>query len=128
MTGAGAVQERSVGAAPPEEIVGIHMFATIRRYESVDQSRIAELVKKVDEMLLPRLSKLPGFAGYHLIKADDGIMSSVGFFDTSAQADESTKLVSSWVREEKLEKLLPNAPRITAGEIVAHMTPELVQA
>src|ERR1700745_1818478 len=83
------------GAAPPEEIVGIHMFATIRRYESVDQSRTAELVKKLDETLLPRLSKLPGFGGYHLIKADDGIMSSVGFFDTSAQADESTKLVSS---------------------------------
>ena len=52
------------------------MFATIRRYESVDQSRTAELVKKVDDTLLPRLSKLPGFGGYHLIKAGDGIMSS----------------------------------------------------
>ena len=104
------------------------MFATIRRYEAVDQSRTAELVKKVDETLLPRLSKLPGFGGYHLIKANDGVMSSVGFFDTSEQADESTKLVTTWVREEKLEKLLPNAPRITAGEIVAHKTPELVQA
>jgi hypothetical protein len=104
------------------------MFATIRRYESVDQSRTAELVKKVDETLLPRLSKLPGFGGYHLIKAGDGIMSSVGFFDTAAQADESTKLVSGWVREEKLEKLLPNAPKITTGEIVAHQTRELVKA
>jgi hypothetical protein len=104
------------------------MFATIRRYESVDQSRTAELVKKVDETLLPRLSKLPGFGGYHLIKANDGVMSSVGFFDTSEQADESTKLVTTWVREEKLEQVLPNAPRITAGEIVAHKTPELVQA
>ena len=104
------------------------MFATIRRYDSVDQSRTAELVKKVDETLLPRLSKLPGFGGYHLIKAGDGIMSSVGFFDTSAQADESTKLVSSWVRDEKLEKVLPNAPKITTGEIVAHQTRELVQA
>jgi hypothetical protein len=104
------------------------MFATIRRYDAVDQSRTAELVKKVDETLLPRLSKLPGFGGYHLIKAGDGIMSSVGFFDTSAQADESTKLVSNWVREEKLEKVLPNAPKITSGEIVAHQTRELVQA
>jgi hypothetical protein len=104
------------------------MFATIRRYESVDQSRTAELVKKVDETLLPRLSKLPGFGGYHLVKAGDGVMSSIGFFDTSEQADESTKLVSNWVREEKFEKLLPNAPKITAGEIVAHKTPELVQA
>jgi hypothetical protein len=104
------------------------MFATIRRYESVDQSRTAELVKKVDETLLPRLSKLPGFSGYHLIKADDGTMSSVGFFDTSAQADESTKIVSNWVRDQKLEQVLPSPPRITTGQIVAHKTRELVTA
>ena len=104
------------------------MFATIRRYELVDQSRTAELVKKVDDTLLPRLSKLPGFGGYHLIKANDGVMSSVGFFDTSAQADESATIVSNWVRDEKLEKVLPNAPRITTGEIVAHQERELVKA
>jgi hypothetical protein len=104
------------------------MFAIIRRYESVDRSRTAELVKKVDETLLPRLSKLPGFGGYHLIKADDGTMSSVGFFDTAAQADESTKVVSGWVRDEKFEKVLPSPPRITTGEIVARKTRELVTA
>jgi hypothetical protein len=49
--------EGSNGAPPPEENVGNRMFATIRRYESVDQSRTAELVKKVDETLLPRLSR-----------------------------------------------------------------------
>lgn len=55
--------------------------------------------KKVDETLLPRLSKLPGFGGYQLIKGGDGVITSVGFFDTSAPADESTKLASAWVRE-----------------------------
>jgi hypothetical protein len=43
------------------------MYATIRRYDAVDQSRTSELVKKADETLVPRLSKLPGFGGYHLI-------------------------------------------------------------
>jgi hypothetical protein len=104
------------------------MFATIRRYESVDQSRTDELVKKVDETLLPRLSKLPGFAGYQLIKGGDGVITSVGFFDTSAQADESTKVASAWVRDEKLEKALPNAPRISGGEIVAYKMRELAKA
>ena len=37
------------------------MHATVRRYEGVDQGRTDELVKKVDETLLPSLSKLPGF-------------------------------------------------------------------
>ena len=104
------------------------MFATIRRYESIDQTRTGELVKKVDESLVPRLSKLPGFGGYHLIEAGDGVMSSISFFDTSAQADESTRVASDWVREEKLETALPNAPKITGGEVVVHKTRELVQA
>jgi hypothetical protein len=104
------------------------MYATIRRYEAIDQTRTSELVKKVDETLVPRLSKLPGFSGYHLIEAGNGVMSSIGFFDTSAQADESTRVASDWVREEKLEKALPNPPKITAGEVVVHKTRELVSA
>jgi hypothetical protein len=104
------------------------MYATIRRYEAIDQTRMSELVKKVDEGLVPRLSKLPGFSGYHLIEASNGVISSVGFFETSAQADESTRVASNWVREEKLEKALPNAPKITAGEVVVHKTRELVTA
>jgi hypothetical protein len=104
------------------------MFATIRRYEAVDQSRTGELVKKADETLVPSLSELPGFSGYYLIEAGNGVMSSIGLFDTSAQADESTRLASNWVREQKLETALPNAPKITSGEVVLHKTSELVEA
>jgi hypothetical protein len=104
------------------------MYATIRRYEAIDQTRTSELVKKVDETLVPRLSKLPGFSGYHLIEAGNGVVSSVGFFETSAQADESTRVASDWVRDEKLEKALPNPPKITNGEVLVHKTRELVGA
>ena len=104
------------------------MYATIRRYDAVDQSRTSELVKKADETLVPRLSKLPGFSGYHLIEAGNGVISSVGFFETSAQADESTRVASNWVREEKLESALPNPPKITSGEVVVHKMRELVTA
>ena len=101
------------------------MFAIIRRYEAIDQARAGELVKKIDASLAPRLSKLPGFG---LVEAGDGVVSSIGFFDTSAQADESTKIASTWVRDEKLEKALPKAPRVSSGEIVAQQMRELVQA
>jgi hypothetical protein len=104
------------------------MYCTIRRYEAIDQSRASELVKKVDDSLGPRLSKLPGFGGYHLVDAGNGVMSSVGFFETSAQADESSRVAADWVREEKLETALPNAPKITGGEVVVHKTRELVTA
>jgi hypothetical protein len=104
------------------------MYATIRRYEAIDQARASELVKKADETLAPSLSELPGFSGYFLIDAGNGVMSSISCFDTSAQADESTRLASNWVREHKLEKALPNPPKITSGEVVVQKTRELVQA
>ena len=96
------------------------MHAIIRRYDGVDQNRSAELTSKVNETLVPKLSKLPGFKGYYLIDAGDGVFSSLGLFETPEQGMESTKLVTTWLREEKLDTILPNAPKITSGKIVAH--------
>jgi hypothetical protein len=104
------------------------MHATIRRYESIDQSRKSEVLKKVDEKLLPALKDLPGFNGYSVIDAGDGVLTSVGFFDTAAQADESTRIAGSWLREQELETALPNSPKITVGDVVVHETSELVKA
>ena len=104
------------------------MHATIRRYDGVDKARTEELTRRVDESLLPKLSKLEGFKGYYLIEAGDGVMSSIGFFDTSANADESTRVAATWVRDEKLETALPNEPKITDGEVIAHKKNGFVQA
>jgi hypothetical protein len=95
------------------------MHATVRRYEGVDVSRTDELTTKVNENLIPSLSKLPGFSGYYLIEAENGVMTSISLFDTSEHGDESTRLVSNWVRDEKLEGALPNPPKITVGEVIA---------
>jgi hypothetical protein len=54
-------------------------------------------------------------------------MSSIDFFETSAQADESTRVAATWVREEKLETALPNPPKVTGGEVIVEKTNELVR-
>jgi hypothetical protein len=95
------------------------MYATIRRYEGVDTTRTTELTGKINEKLVPELRKLPGFAGYYLIEADNGVMSSLGLFETAAQADESTKFVTQWIRDEHFDTALPNAPKLTNGRVVA---------
>ena len=95
------------------------MHATIRRYEGVDQARTIELTKKVNETLVPQLRKLPGFKGYYLIEAGNGVFSSLGLFEGPDQVEESTKVASSWVTDEKLESAFPNPPKITSGKIVA---------
>ena len=104
------------------------MFATIRRYDAIDPERTDELVKKVDETLVPVLAELPGFNGYCLIEAGNGVMSSIGFYDTAEHADESARVATNWVREQQLEKALPNAPKITTGEVVVEKMGALVQA
>jgi len=96
------------------------MFATIRRYDGVDQNRSAELTRKVNEVLVPKLEKLSGFAGYWLIEADNGVFSSLSLFETPEQSKESTKIVASWIRDDKLDTMIPNEPKITSGKLVAH--------
>ena len=98
------------------------MHAIVRRYEGVDMNRTDELTKKVGETLLPSLSKLPGFSGYFLIAPDHGVMTSIGLFDTPSQGVDSTRIASEWVRDEKLEGVLPNPPKISDGKVIAHKT------
>jgi hypothetical protein len=105
------------------------MHATVRRYEGIDQASKDELTRKVGETLMPSLSKLPGFNGYYLIESGSGVFTSIGLFDNSTQADESTRVASNWVVDQKLESILPNPPKVTTGEVIAHkLTNGTVQA
>jgi hypothetical protein len=96
------------------------MHATIRRYEGVDTTRMNEVVGKVKETLVPQLRELPGFSGYYLIEAGNGVVSSLGLFETREQADESKTLVTKWISDENFNTVIPNPPKITSGKVVAH--------
>ena len=98
------------------------MYATVRRYEGIDKARIDEVTKKFGESLMPRMSKLPGFGGYFLIEAGEGVMTSINLFETSTRPTSRRASPPRGFREEKLETALPNTPKITAGEVVAHET------
>jgi len=98
------------------------MYATHRRYEGIDQSGIEELTRKVNDGLIPKLSKLPGFKGYFLMEAGDGVVRSTSLFDTSSQAEDSTRVAAEWTQEEKLEKLVPNPQKVTLRKVIAHET------
>ena len=97
------------------------MHATIRRYEGVDTTRMSEVVAKVNKTLVPQLRELPGFSGYYLIEADNGVLSSFGLFETSEQDDESKKVVTKWISDENFNTVIPNPPKITSGKVVAQI-------
>ena len=96
------------------------MHATMRRYEGIVEGSKDELTRKVGESLMPSLSKLEGFNGYYLIESGDGVFTSVGLFDTATQSEESTRVASTWLIDQKLESILPNPPKVTSGEVIAH--------
>lgn len=99
------------------------MYATVRRYEGIDKVRSDEITRKLTQSFLPTISKLPGFSGYFVIDAGDGVLTSIGLFETSHQALASTRLAASWIRENGLVAALPNTPVITAGPLVVQGRP-----
>jgi hypothetical protein len=80
-----------------------------------------EVVGKVNETLVPQLRELPGFSGYYLIEAGNGVVSSLGLFETREQADESKTLVTKWISDENFNTVIPNPPKITSGKVVAQI-------
>ncbi|NUW44887.1 hypothetical protein [Nonomuraea rhodomycinica] len=92
------------------------MYATVRRYEGVTDP--AEAARLVNEGFVPLLRDVPGFVAYYWVDAGDGVMLSTSVFEDEAGAEESTKRAAEFVRE-SLSSLLPNAPQVTAGEVVA---------
>ena len=75
------------------------MHATIRRYDGVDQNRSVELTRKVNDSLVPKLEKLPGFKGYFLVEDTNGVFTSLGLFETPEQGKESSKIGRASCRE-----------------------------
>ncbi|MFF8838702.1 hypothetical protein [Streptomyces sp. NPDC015130] len=67
---------------------------------------------------MPLLRRVPGFVSYYFVDAGDGVMVSVSVFEDRSGAEESIERAADFVRE-NLAPLLPNAPQVTAGPVVA---------
>ncbi|MEV7245754.1 MULTISPECIES: hypothetical protein [unclassified Streptomyces] len=92
------------------------MYAVVRRYEGVTDP--AEAGRRVDEGFIPLLRQVPGFVAYYWVDAGGGVMLSTSVYEDRAGADESVERAADFVRD-NLAALLPNAPLVTAGEVVA---------
>lgn len=88
------------------------MHTVIRRYEGVEQS--GELARRATEEFGPQLREHPGFQGYWVVDAGDGVLATISVFDTAEQAAESTEAAKGWVQE-NMADMVPNPPQVTAG-------------
>jgi hypothetical protein len=93
------------------------MWATVRRYEGVTNPD--EVGKKVREGFVPLISTHKGFVAYYCWEdVEDGLIASTSVFEDQADEEDSNALAAEWVKE-NIADLLPNAPAITAGHVVA---------
>jgi len=95
----------------------IKMFASARRYEGVTDPEAA--AKKVDEIFVPLISKLPGFVEYFWIDLGSGAMMSITVFETLSEAIDANEKSRIWVKN-LLSSVLGPSVRTEAGQIVAY--------
>ena len=94
------------------------MHAAIRRYR-VDPGSVDEIVRGVNEGLLPIIEDASGFRAYYALDAGGGTIASVSVFEDRAGAEESTRLAADWIRE-NMASLFPEPPEVLQGEVVSH--------
>ena len=94
------------------------MYATVRRYEGVTNSR--EAGQRVNESFVPLISQLPGFVAYYWVDAGGGVMISTSVFQDQASEEESNRKAAEWVWTNNMAEVMPNPPHITAGEVVSY--------
>jgi hypothetical protein len=76
------------------------MFAAIRRYEINPASvSVKDLIRRIEAEFVPMVSRSPGFISYHVIDAGNGVVATIGMFESEARAQESTQQTPSWIWE-----------------------------
>jgi heme-degrading monooxygenase HmoA len=88
------------------------MHTVIRRYDGVEDG--AEVARRAVEEFGPILRDQPGFQGYYVVDAGDGVLATISVFDTEEQAADSVTAAAGWVQE-NVAHLIPNAPKVTSG-------------
>jgi len=88
------------------------MHTVIRRYQGVQNP--AEVARRAVEEFAPTLRDQPGFQGYWVVDAGEGVLATISVYDSEETAADSSAAAATWVQE-NLPNLVPNPPQVTAG-------------
>ncbi|MDP6814869.1 MAG: hypothetical protein QF582_16755 [Alphaproteobacteria bacterium] len=94
------------------------MFLNIRIYDNAREK--VEVARRVREGFVEPLgSRLPGFRGWYSFDGGDGRFGSVTMFDNAEAAAAYNLAADDWVSANDLSDLLPEAPAIVIGKVIA---------
>jgi hypothetical protein len=85
-------------------------------------SSVEEAAKRAEAGIGPILQSNPGFRGYYVVDAGDGVGCSITVFESQEAAERSREEVMGWI-EKNLSDLYREPPVITAGEVIVAVEP-----
>ena len=88
------------------------MYTVIRRYQDVQNT--SEVARRAVEEFAPTLREHPGFQGYWVVDAGDGVLATISVYDSEEAATESNAAAATWVHD-NVANLVPSPPRVTSG-------------
>ena len=93
------------------------MHAVIRRYR-VRLGTVDQAARHAERWFLPLVRKVPGFVACYLVATPDGVLASLGLFETAEAAEAALLLAHDWFRGEwGFFQQLP--PEVIGGEVLA---------
>ena len=93
------------------------MHVSIRKFSGATDRD--EVLKRVEEGLVPQIKNYPGFVAYYAIEFEDGDLGSVSVYESKELANSGWEKSIAWLQE-NLAELLPNEPTVYQGEALFH--------
>jgi len=90
------------------------MYTTIHTYY-IKPGSSSDFKQRIQALVEPRISGLPGFIGYYLIEVRTDRMISISVFDSKGHADMASGPIGFWMRD-TLDGSVLGLPEIIAGK------------
>jgi hypothetical protein len=91
------------------------MYVVIRKFNHI--SSVPDAARRAKSGIGPLLKQSPGFQGYYVFDAGDGVGGSVTMFDSKETALEANEKALAWIRGSLMD-VIDGEPEITMGEIL----------
>jgi hypothetical protein len=95
------------------------MYVTIRKFTRMRS--VSEAARRAESGIGQILKQSPGFRGYYVFDAGDGVGGSVTLFENRETATEANRKALNWIQA-SLSDLLDGEPEITMGEVLVTIT------
>ena len=96
------------------------MYLIIRKFSGM--RTVAEAARRAETGIGTLMKESPGFLGYYIFDAGNGVAGSVTLFATEAAAREANEKALKWVQA-SLVDLMEGDPDVLTGEVLAAVLP-----